>query len=252
MLEDTTLKFKKTLQRGLWSLGYHVGSFPPVDSLAYHLKHLLSWLEIDCVLDVGAHDGEFARFLRDLGYQGEIISFEPVKATFERLCAAFASDPHWRGLNAALGTESGVRTMNIYTGSVFNSFLPPSEFGRARFDDLACPMRSEAVTVRRLDDVIDEQLAWRPTSRMFLKMDTQGWDLPVLEGAGERRDAILALQTEVSVKPIYDGMTGFSETIGRIGELGFELTGMFPVARDTDKLRLVELDCVMMRRPGGA
>src|SRR6185312_9362363 len=102
MLEDTTLKLKKTLQRGLWSLGYHVGSFPPVDSLAYHLKLLLSRLEIDCVIDVGAHDGEFARFLRDLGYQGEIVSFEPVKATFERLCAAFAGDPHWRGLNVAL------------------------------------------------------------------------------------------------------------------------------------------------------
>jgi FkbM family methyltransferase len=248
--DDPTLKLKRTLQRGLWSLGYHVGRFPPADSLSHHLRLLLSRLEIDCVLDVGAHEGEFARSLRDLGYSGTIVSFEPVKETYARLSAAFADDPNWRGRNVALGSENGMRAMNIYRGSMFNSFLGPSDFGRGRFEDLARPVRSETVAVQRLEDVIREQRECRPNCRLFLKMDTQGWDLPVLEGAGPELDKIVALQTEVSVKPIYDDMTGFAETITRLGELGFELTGVFPVARDTDELRLIEIDCVLMRTAG--
>lgn len=235
------------MQRGLWALGYHVGRFPPVDSLSYHLKRVLSQLEIDCVIDVGAHEGEYARSLRDVGYTGQIISFEPVKATFGRLAAAFARDRRWRGFNVALGSEHGQRTMNIYEGSVFNSFLPPSEFGRTRFDDLARPMRTEVVEVWRLEDVLEEQLARTPASRIFLKMDTQGWDLEVLAGAGRRQEVIGALQTELSAKPIYDGMTGFSEALVHISKLGFELSGIFPVARDEHQLRVVELDCVMVR-----
>ena len=86
---------KRLLQKAARVVGLHVGRYPPVDSLAYHLKTLLRELEIDCVLDVGAHHGEFAGFLRDLDYTGQIISFEPVRSSFEALARARASDRSW-------------------------------------------------------------------------------------------------------------------------------------------------------------
>lgn len=46
---------------------------------ALHLGQLLSKLEIDCVLDVGANVGQYRDFLRDqVLYRGTIVSFEPV------------------------------------------------------------------------------------------------------------------------------------------------------------------------------
>jgi len=51
---------KRLIQKATRVVGLHVGRYPPVDSLAYHLKTVLRELDINCVLDVGAHEGEFA------------------------------------------------------------------------------------------------------------------------------------------------------------------------------------------------
>jgi hypothetical protein len=81
-----------------------------------------------------------------------------------------------------------------------------------------------------------------------LKLDTQGWDLEVLRGADACISRIGAVQSEVSLKAIYKGMPSFIEAITEWNRLGFEITGMFPVSRDTNNLAIVEFDCVMARR----
>jgi hypothetical protein len=68
----------------------------------------------------------------------------------------------------------------------------------------------------------------------------------VLEGATDRSDFIEALQSEISFRQIYDGMPNFEESIGRMAQMGFELTGLFPVIRD-ERLRIIEMDCVMVK-----
>src|SRR5262245_14521471 len=129
-LSDDRGKFaalKRLVQGPAHSLGLHIGRFPPVDSLGYHLQVLFRELRIDCVLDVGAHVGEYAQFLRDIKYRGEIISFEPVKASYEVLNVACtrSGDREWHVRNVALGREEGSATINVFRGSVFNSFLQP-------------------------------------------------------------------------------------------------------------------------------
>lgn len=241
--------FNRLLQRAARVVGLHVGRYPPVDSLAYHIKTLLRELAIDCVLDVGAHMGEYAGFLRDLEYTGRIVSFEPVRTSFEILTKARASDKRWSGHNVALGAQGGELEMNIYRGSVFNSFLKPAENGSTRFGAATQVVGVENVPVRRLESVIDEILAAQPNTRLFLKMDTQGYDLQVVRGAGQRLASIRALQTELAARSTYAGMPRLPEALGELEGLGFELTGMFPVAREMDHLRLIELDCIMCRKP---
>src|SRR2546430_1377294 len=88
---------------------------------------------------------------------------------------------------------------------------------------------------------------------VFLKMDTQGWDLEVLRGADTCISRIGAVQSEVSLKAIYKGMPSFIEAITECNRLGLEITGMFPVTRNTNNLAVVEFDCVMTRhRPNTA
>jgi hypothetical protein len=78
-------------------------------------------------------------------------------------------------------------------------------------------------------------------------MDTQGFDLEVLKGARQALPRILGLQSEVSVKPLYEYMPDLHEAITTMTGLGFELTGLFPVTREG--LGLIELDAVLARPP---
>ncbi len=214
-----------------------------------HLAFLLSTLGVNCVFDVGAHTGEFASHLRGLGYAGHIRSFEPVGEHFDKLTQRLSGDQRWRGYRMALGSEDKQADIHVTSSSTFTSFLSPSQYGEGVFDTAMRPVREERVEVRRLEGMWDECVAGIDKPVVFLKMDTQGLDLEVLGGAGQCVEKVSAIQTEVSLKPIYSGMTtGLTDSLDRLKDLGFEPTSLVPVTRDpVDHLRLIEMDCVMVR-----
>lgn len=211
-------------------------------SLATHLVALFERLEVNCVLDAGAHFGEYGRLLRDYGYRGRIVSFEPVAANFDRLGEARAGDPDWRAHNVALGAEDGELDLNVARDTALSSFLRPSP--QPLTEALAVESR-ERVSVQRLDSLFEECVAGLAEPRVFLKMDTQGWDREVLRGAERTLPLLAGLQSEVSVLPLYEGMTGYLEAIRELQGLGLDLTGIYPVAYDG--FRVVELDVVFAR-----
>jgi FkbM family methyltransferase len=217
-----------------------------VESLATHLALLFRALEIDCVLDIGANRGQYARLLRRIGYRGRIVSFEPVPECFEELRRRAAGDGKWTVVPTALGDEEGSRPLHVTAGTEFSSLLMPSEYGRRTFPGSAVT-RTEEVPVRRLAALWADHVG--KGDRVHVKLDTQGYDEQVLQGAQPALDRVASLQTEVAVKTIYDGAPRYPEALPRLEAMGFELTGLFPVLRD-HQLRIVELDCVMRRPPG--
>ena len=240
----------KLAQRAARKLGVSVMRDSESNYLTPHLRRLFAVLAIDCVLDVGANTGQFVeRLRRDVGYHGHIASFEPASASYAQLARRHATDAHWRGFRCALGRAQGTAELNLFTpDSSLNSLLGPSSFGSDRFAALRLEPRKERVEVRRLDDVFDA--AVRPLTHpvTFLKLDTQGSDLEVLHGASGVLDRVAALVTELPVVPIYEGMPDLVDALGHLQDLGFEITGMFPVTRDRDGLGAVEFDCVLRAR----
>ena len=211
--------------------------------LALHLDKLFAHLGIDTVLDVGARIGDYGLWLRHNGYRGRIISFEPVEASFQVLQERAAADGNWQAVRVALGAEDGEAEINVANQTFFSSFLEPNEYAFAEFETGVGIDRTEQVTVRRLDTLLPEMLTGSARGNVYLKMDTQGWDLEVLRGATEVLDWIPALQSEVSVQAIYSGMPPFEQSLAEIGSLGYELSGLFPVNLDS-RMRVVEFDCV--------
>lgn len=220
-------------------------------SLAYQdqLRRILSVLKINCVLDVGSYHGDFARLVRRLGYAGLIFSFEPVAANFEALEKTRGDDRLWRTHRLALGAAKGEAPMQVFAGTTFHSFLWPSEYGLARFPDKLQLERTEMVRVERLENILDELLKDLNQPRVFLKVDTQGYDLDVIRGLGTKTRFIAALQIEMAVNPIYRDVTNsFVDGVAYLQPLGFQVSGLFPVTfHSENKVHVVEFDCLMCR-----
>jgi FkbM family methyltransferase len=210
-----------------------------------HVMEVLTKRRVNVVLDVGGNAGQYAQMLRRAGYKGRIISFEPVPEMAKRLEEIAARDRRWTVQAVALGREDGITTMNVVPGSL-SSVLPASDFGAQRYARLREPVAVE-VPVRRLDGMLDALLEGVKKPRTYLKMDTQGFDLEVFAGLGERTRDIVALQSEVAVMQIYAGMPRMPEALAAYEAAGFEMTGLFPVTRERKSGRVVEFDCVMIR-----
>jgi FkbM family methyltransferase len=241
---------KDSVLRVSRSLGYDIVPLREMKErdFALHLGELLAQLEIDCVLDVGANVGQYHDFLRDkVLFVGPMVSFEPVSRHVALLKQRAADDPHWHIEPYALGARDGSLDINVMVSDQFSSFLEPDNSRIHEFDGLNVPCRTETVAVKTIDTVLPELRARLSFKRPYLKLDTQGFDIEVLEGSRQSLSAILALQSEASVIGIYKGMPGYVETIRYLGDKGFDITGLYPVSRDRS-LRLIEFDCVMINR----
>jgi FkbM family methyltransferase len=228
--------------------GYDLVRHPNRLGFAYHVSRLFEHLEIDTVLDVGANHGRYATSLRTLGYTGWIYSYEPVKSIFDSLSIQMAGDNRWRGFNFALGeTEDRKHDQCCGRRRQASSFLPFNDDGPERWGDSHRVARIEEVEVHRLDGVISAITAERPGAHIYLKLDTQGLDLAILRGAGDSIPRILGLQAEIAAHQFYEGMVPFGDAINGFHELGFEITGVFPLSREFDNLRVIEFDFVFMR-----
>jgi FkbM family methyltransferase len=259
---------KRAIQGTLEALGLHVvrldrlmllmtlGAEPEVrtgaDPLERHmlercLSEVLHRLDVNCVLDVGANQGQYGRLLRDIGYTGHIVSFEPVGEVFEQLHDAASHDPKWATHRLALGSERTSASMHVTLGRDFSSFLEPTAFSIRRFRTSAPVARDEQVDVRRLDEVWDAVIGHVERPRVFLKMDTQGYDLRVFEGARGVIDRILGMQSELSAVPLYEGVPSMLEGLRVYQASGFQLSGLFPVSHDPETSRVLEYDSLLVR-----
>jgi len=213
----------------------------------WQMQRAMEDLRVDLVLDAGAHEGSFATRLRR-EYAGDLHSFEPVAATFARLRDAAAGDARWHLHQIALGRADTSAVIHVAANTVFSSLRPANAFSAKRFEKESAPVRDETVTVRRLDAVLRETVPDIGRRRVFLKTDTQGFDLEVFAGLGDLQSRVVLLLAEMSLIPIYDNMPHWTESLAEFERAGFSPIGMVPVTWDAN--RVIEYDCLMTRAAG--
>lgn len=226
-------------------------AWPPFRRKRLALRQLLRALfgqyAIDTVIDVGANRGQFAKFLRyEVGFKGRLVSFEPNPMLYSDLSRISRHDASWQVLPFALARESGSMSFNLMARSELSSLLVPD----SRFSD-ACQDANRVETVitvdaRTLDDVLGSELRGIHPESTYLKLDTQGYDLHVLEGASRYLNTARALQTELSFVPLYHGSSDWLSVQAYLSKRDFHLAGVFPVTRE-ENLRMIEADGVFVR-----
>ncbi len=238
---------KKSIHRLANAFGFDVIKHGHFDQgLGTHLVKVFKSREIDCVLDVGANIGQYGKYLREIGYTGYIISFEPVKAVFEELVDYSKSDSKWLCHNLALGDVAQTQRINVFGDTQFSSFLQASEYSKAMWDNINSSS-TEQVAIARLDEVFDGIKSVTGCQNFYLKLDTQGFDLNVFRGATECLPHIRAMQSELSLISVYEGMERSFAGIEQYQEAGFSISGMFPINVE-HSLAVIEYDCVLVKR----
>lgn len=209
------------------------------------LARILSDFSVDLVLDVGANVGQTHDKLRAAGYKGRIVSFEPVPSAHATLLEKAQRDFDWDiAPRTAIGAEPGEVTINVSQATDMSSILTPGEI-------LLETLPKTEVAEQVLTPVTTLDAVWEtycpPTARIFLKVDTQGFERQVLMGVEANLDRILGIQLELSLLPLYEGEETYLGYLQDLHAWGFEPFMIWENYFSRTHGRQMQMDVVFMR-----
>lgn len=226
-------------------LGWDVRKFNVVNSEWLRLATILQTHRITTTIDVGANTGQFASKLRRSGFQGRIISFEPLSAAHAQLTRAAARDRNWViAPRMALGDHEGTLKINVASNSVSSSFLPmlPEHL---RAEPASGYIDEEQVHCVRLDQAVERYL--KPDDLIFLKLDVQGYEAQILAGAEHLVQRVRCLRLELSLVPLYEGQALYISMIEWMNSQNFVLWGLEPAFVDPATGKMLQVDAIFCR-----
>jgi len=184
--------------------------------------------------------------IRDCGYSGMIISFEPLTSARKKLLQLAERDSNWLVHDqCAIGDQNGEIKIHIAGNSVSSSVLPMLELVSSAAVGSAY-VASESVPISRLDGIANRYLT--PDSNLFIKIDTQGYEWQVLDGARETLNLAKGVLCELSLVPLYEGQRLWRDIVNRLDEEGFILWALQKGFTDPRTGQTLQMDGIFLRR----
>ncbi|MBX7247246.1 MAG: FkbM family methyltransferase [Candidatus Sumerlaeaceae bacterium] len=171
------------------------------------------------LVDIGASGGTQKRW-GSVRPRLQVIGFEPDKREFPNLVG---KDPKTRYLNTALFREKCTLQFNLARHQMLSSVFPPN---RPVVDQFPNSSDFDVIETVEVDaDTLDSQFeANGIRGADFLKLDTQGCELAILEGAvSTLRNHVFGLEVEVEFAELYKGQPLFADVDGFLRTRGFQL-----------------------------
>lgn len=239
------MSIKHSIRKLLWSVGYDLSRFIPANNDIARRKQMLGFYGVDTVIDVGANTGQYSLELRhDIGYTSRIISFEPMSLAFSVLSERSAKDANWDIFNFALGDTASTAEINIAGNSYSSSLLGmlPSHLSSA---PESAYTGKEVVVIKTLDEIFDGLNIHG--KNIYMKIDTQGFESKVLNGAVKSLAKIDTIQMEMSLVPLYEGELLFVDMCKLMSEKGYTLVSIAGGFTDPKSGQLLQADGIFRR-----
>lgn len=200
---------------------------------------------INLVFDIGAHNGLYGQELREDGYKGRIVSFEPLEKPFRELENRSNNDPLWNCEQFALGDTNGETEINVSGHLTSSSILSITE---AHIDAYPSSdtVATELIKVCMLDSVRDKYIF--EGDNVFMKVDVQGYEKHVLDGASEALKGIRLLEMELSLSEMYKGGPVMMEMLDILKDMGFDLVAINSVFVDPVSGYLLQADGIFINK----
>ena len=180
------------------------------------LRAQLPATPITTIFDVGANVGQSARHYRKAFPAANLYCFEPLQATFDQLAASLRSDSNAQCFRLAFGGSAGIGEIAVGQHSDQASLtIRPADTTHV-----------ERVPIETLDGFCANQSIDRIG---LLKIDTEGGDLAVLEGAsGLLADQkIDVIEVEAGMSPRNARHVPFKAFSDHLGARNYFLFGIY-------------------------
>lgn len=214
------------------------------------ISYLLQHYGVTKVIDVGANTGQFAESLIDFGYKGKIVSFEPVSSAYKGLKKRANRYRDWIvAERCAIGNYVGNVVINVSDVTVFSSIKNIKQ-GFVASESTATVLTTEQVPIMTLDSLLGKY--YDQNDVIFLKVDTQGFEKEVLEGASNLLKWVKGVTLEVPIstdKDIYEGVENdLKDYMDFFISEGFELVSIEQLGADKKTGIVHEVDVVFFRK----
>jgi FkbM family methyltransferase len=216
----------------------------PTDELDRRIK-LIENYNIDVILDIGANIGQYGGEMRNLGFKGELLSFEPMKKAFSILEKNASKDKNWKVFNYSIGERNGETIINIAKNSVSSSLLENLPQLTESAPEAAF-VEKETIEIKKLDSIF-ESLNLNGKN-VYLKIDTQGYEEMVLIGAEKSLELITGIQIEMAFIPSYEGSITFDKMKTKLNDLGFHLMALENGFYDKKTGKQLEIDGIFYKK----
>ena len=157
-------------------------------------------------------------------------------------------------VNAAVSGTNGEAVLFVTRNPKCSSLYKPNENLIARYPGLSVAALDHTVRVPTVTLASALSTVGWPEVH-FLKMDVQGAELDVLKGAGAALNRVVAVVTEVSFQPIYEGQPLAEDVFSELRRNGFEFyrhiqQGGFPRENARrDQMQVLWADVLFLRSP---
>lgn len=241
MMNDSFLGFVKQTFK---SAGILIRKISPSSDPGCLISTILRNENITYVLDVGANTGQFGKEIRFNKYNGYILSFEPLSDAFKTLEKHTSLDKNWDVYErCAVGKANDVCNINVSANSVSSSFLNMNQTHLAAAPDSEI-IRTEAVRILKLSSIISELNL--DNENIFLKLDTQGTELDIIQDLGDSIQCFNVIMVEGSLVPLYNDQQTWLDLKKAIEKQNYTLWSIIPGFTSNCNGQTLQVDMVFI------
>lgn len=234
---------KKIIKNFLRSKGYDI---IPYDVYSNQIKKVnFNWLismNIDAIIDVGASNGGFVKKIRPIFPYVSIISFEPLKESYQQLLLNNKEDKNFKAYNLVLSNNKGEVDFFLSSRSGCSSLLEMNDVHKIAYPETST---IEKITVK--SDILDSFINEVKGTSLMLKIDVQGAEKLVLEGAVKMLNKVKVVFMEVNFAETYKDCILINDSIKLLESFGFKFIGIENVSQSVIDGSFLQGDAFFMK-----